>query len=77
MRDPIDSIVKEIKRQGEDAVRLRIGKVTSVPDATHVTVDFAGTALINRDRDIPAMAVGDRVYCLQHHGVVVVVGRLA
>lgn len=77
MHNPISDIVSQIKSQGSAGCSLRIGKVTSIVDAGHVTLDFSGSAAVNRDRDIPDMLVGDRVYCLQHHGVVVVVGRLA
>lgn len=77
MQDPIARIVDQIRKQGAQAVALRVAKVTGIPDASHVTLDISGATLVARDIDIPAIAVGDRVYALQYHGVLIVAGRLA
>ena len=57
---------------------LRIGKVSALEGGSsrRVRLDITGLAWVAVDADIPGLAVGERVYCMQQGAVVVVSGRL-
>ena len=59
----------------KEGVRLVVGKTVSVPDATHVQVDFAGQdVVVPRLASYLQPASDDAVYCLATDGIMLAVG---
>lgn len=74
---PARSVAAVLKaRLDRDSARLTIGSVSSIPDARHVVVSVAGATVTVPRLQSYTPLVGDAVYLLVQHDLVLALGAV-